>query len=185
MNSPEVFYLHIDGKQRGPYTIRHIDHLLNCGLITEDALYWREGLEQWQPVTQLVVRRVEKERWKKPALGLSVALVLGLLAYVFGPITLDGWREIYQHDYTADAAYWRARDAVRTHAAVAGGMVAFDDLEKASIQLQEPDGGLVTLRGVLTESGKPPRPAAWKVRLKYDLEKREWSGLENAEIPDK
>ena len=54
MLSPEVFYLHIQGEQRGPYTIPQIDHLLNSGLIAEETLYWREGLDQWQPVTSLV-----------------------------------------------------------------------------------------------------------------------------------
>lgn len=183
MNSAEVFYLHIEGKQRGPYTIRHIDHLLNCGLITEDALYWREGLEQWQPVTQLVVRRVEKERWRRPAIGLSIALVVGLLAYLFGPITIDGWREIYQHSYTPEAAYWRAREAVRTQTVAQGGLVTFEDFEKATVQLTAPEGGLVILRGTASDRRGASRRAAWKVRLKYDPTVREWSGIETAETP--
>ena len=56
VNSPEVFYLHINGEQRGPYTVQHIDHLLNSGLIAEETLFWREGLEQWQPTRSMLTR---------------------------------------------------------------------------------------------------------------------------------
>ncbi len=179
MNSPEVFYLHLEGSQRGPYTIRHIDHLLNSGLINEDVLYWREGLEQWQPVTQLVVRRAEKERWKMPALGLSIALLLGLLLYVFGPITFDGWREIYQHKYTREAAYWRARDAVRTQAVPKGALVVFEPFRKKEVQLSKADRGVAILRAALTDNSGATRKAAWEVPLKYDPAKREWSCVDS------
>jgi hypothetical protein len=95
MSSHEVFYLHIQGEQRGPYTIRHIDQLLNSGLIAEDTLFWREGLEQWQPVTNLVARRQPQRRWKGVAVGAAIAVVLALLLHLFGPITLaDGGRRI-------------------------------------------------------------------------------------------
>ena len=64
MISPEIFYLHIHGEQRGPYTIPQIDHLLNSGLIAEETLYWREGLDQWQPVTSLVLSSpVERRKY--------------------------------------------------------------------------------------------------------------------------
>ena len=69
MISPEIFYLHLEGEQRGPYTAPQIDHLLNSGLIAEETLYWREGLEQWQPVTSLVKLR----RPGNPCLGVGFA----------------------------------------------------------------------------------------------------------------
>ena len=43
----------------------------NSGLIAEETLYWREGLEQWQPVTTLVVRREVPNRWRKPVADLN------------------------------------------------------------------------------------------------------------------
>src|SRR5882757_9467062 len=108
MNSPESFYLHLAGAQQGPYTIPQIDHLLNSGLIAVETLYWCEGLDQWQPVTTLVPLRKKPSRWVKPVVVLAVP------ASIFGPVLLDGWHEANQHAYTESAAYWRARDVVRS-----------------------------------------------------------------------
>src|SRR6478752_1600484 len=113
MISPEIFYLHIHGEQRGPYTIPQIDHLLNSGLIAEETLYWREGLEQWQPVTSLVKLRRRANPWLKRLIILGILAVFLLLGQFFGSTALLGWREASQHDYTAQAAYWRARGVVR------------------------------------------------------------------------
>src|SRR5580700_2531636 len=107
MISPEIFYLHIDGEQRGPYTVPQIDHLLNSGLIEVETLFWREGLEQWQPVTNLVALRKPVRRWLKPAFAAGFLLILLLLGRVFWPIVRVGWQEANQRDYTAAAAYWR------------------------------------------------------------------------------
>ncbi|MES2571036.1 MAG: DUF4339 domain-containing protein [Verrucomicrobiota bacterium] len=182
-NSQEVFYLHLQGEQRGPYTIKHIDHLLNSGLISEDSLFWREGLDQWLPVTQLVTLRRRRKPWELPAVTLAVLLLFGLLTYIFGPITLDGWREIYQHDFTAEAAYWRARDVVRTQCVPKGGLVIFQAFSSAEVQLNNSNGGQVVVHGTLTEAGGASRSTAWKVILKYDPPKREWSGLQVNELP--
>jgi hypothetical protein len=181
-NSQEVFYLHLQGEQRGPYTIKHIDHLLNSGLISEDSLFWREGLDQWLPVTQLVTLRRRRKPWELPAVAIVVALLFGLLTFIFGPITLDGWREIYQHDFTAEAAYWRARDMVRTQCVPKGGLVIFKDLSEAEVELNEARIGSVVVQGTLTEAGGGARSTAWKVRLKYDTTVREWIGLQVAEV---
>ncbi len=176
MNSPEVFYLHINGEQRGPYTIRHIDHLLNCGLISEDALFWREGLEQWQPVTQLVVRRQVRKSWGRRVGAIVVVLALGLLVWVFGPITIAGWREANQSEFTREAAYWRARDVVRNAQVPKGALVDFEGEEAAVVELQGSDAALVRLRGSITDSRGEWRPASWQVRLRYDPKHKEWSG---------
>ena len=122
-NSPEVFYLHLDGAQRGPYTIRHIDHLLNSGLIAQETLYWREGLEQWQPVTELVVVRKTPNPWKKLRWVAVVLVGLAVPVAIFGPVVAEGWREANQHVFTENAAYWRARDVVRNQALPAGALV--------------------------------------------------------------
>src|SRR3954454_5664275 len=99
MPTPEVFYLHLCGEQRGPYTVPQIDHLLNSGLIAEETLYWREGLDQWQPVTTLVSVRRKANPWIKPLLILAAVLAGAFLLHFFGAVTLLGWREANQHEY--------------------------------------------------------------------------------------
>jgi hypothetical protein len=183
MISPEVFYLHIQGEQRGPYTIKHIDHLLNSGLIAEETLFWREGLEQWQPVTNLVVRREVHKDWRPLIIGGAIFLALALLLWVFGPITVDGWRESNQHQFTSEAAYWRARDVVRNSALPTGAVVTFDSVDQAQVTLQHgASGASVLLRGELLERGGQTRRATWRVELKYDGAIAEWSGVNAAEM---
>lgn len=176
MNSPEVYYLHISGEQRGPYTIRHVDHLLNSGLIARETLYWREGLEQWQPVTQLVAVREEPNRWKKLLWFAGALLVLAVPVSIFGPVVLEGWREANQHEFTANAAYWRARDIVRNQALPAGALVQFGKFPEASVTLQPPDVAQVTLAGVITERGGKPQAATWRVRMRFDPQGKDWTG---------
>lgn len=182
MSSPEVFYLHIHGEQRGPYTAPQVDHLLNSGLIAEETLYWREGLEQWQPVTSLVVRREQPNRWKRPAIALAAGIVLLLLAQFFGPITLTGWRETNQHDFTARGAYWRARDAVRTGAVPAGMLVEFSGMKDATVEMKAPAAATVALRGTLIDPRGNSRPAAWQVEMSYNATAKEWTSTAAREV---
>jgi len=179
----EVFYLHINGEQRGPYTVRHIDHLLNSGLINEDALFWREGLEQWQPVTQLVARRQRKSRWRKRAIALAIAVPVALLLLrLFLPITLEAWREMNQHEFTQKAAYWRARGIVRNQCVPPGALVSFGKLRQATVQLKDGDSARVILPGELTRVNAPPRSTSWQVDLNYDQKRAEWSAAAAQEI---
>jgi len=182
MTSPEVYYLHIQGEQRGPYTQPQVDHLLNSGLIAEETLFWREGLEQWQPVTSLVVRRVPPNRWRKPLIALGVLLLLLILAQFFGPIAVLGWRETNQHDFTPRAAYWRARDAVRHRALGPGELIDFQGEEAAGIRLQPPDSAQVRLQGQLTARDGTTRAAAWEVAVKFDPQHREWTPQDVQEV---
>jgi hypothetical protein len=176
VKSPEVFYLHIRGEQRGPYTIHHIDHLLNSGLIPEEALFWREGLEGWQPVTKLVVLRSKpKRRWIRPAALGVAALVLAIFLRIFGPITLDGWRESAQTQFSEKAAYWRARDFARQSAAAEGGVVQFFGIQKAQITLQPPGSAVAVVRGKLIQKRGGTREAGWEVSLGYDPRRKEWT----------
>ena len=176
MISPEVFYVHVQGEQRGPYTIPQIDHMLNSGLIAIETLYWREGMEQWQPVTDLVVVRRAANPWIKPAIVLGVLLAAGVLVEMFGPITVEGWRETNQHAYTTPAAYWRARDVVRNGALPKGSVVAFGGLATAQVELQPPGRALVTVRGEVLESSGQTRRHAWRVPMKFDAKARDWTG---------
>ena len=178
MSSPEVFYLHLSGEQRGPYTIPQIDHLLNSGLIAEETLFWREGLEQWQPVTNLVALRKPPKRWRRVVIGLSVAVPLIVLAGFFGPTVVEGWREATAHRFTLDEAYWRARDTVRHTALPPGGLVRFEKFASAGVELGKDDAATVVLRGQLSLPSGPPRPVTWRVRLPYDRTKGEWTNGE-------
>ena len=176
MISPEIFYLHIHGEQRGPYTIPQIDHLLNSGLIAEETLYWREGLEQWQPVTSLVKLRRRGNPWLKRIIFFGFLLVFVFVFQFFGSVALLGWREASQHEYTSRAAYWRARGIVRSEALPAGAIVDFSDFTSSRVELQPPQEAAVRLRGEITEPAGPPRMVTWNVRMQYDPKAREWNG---------
>jgi hypothetical protein len=184
MKSEESFYLHVDGQQKGPYTIRHIDHLLNSGLIDENALFLREGMEQWLPVTDLVTRRKPEDRWRWLVYAVPGAVVLVLLLAFLGPPATDGWREVFQHDYSARAAYWRARESVRSRG---GGesVLRFAGFAESSVKLEGGEGAEVLLEASMAEPGGQVRSVWWRVRLRFDRESREWTGLEvgKAEAP--
>ncbi len=182
MPSPEVFYLHIHGEQLGPYTIPQIDHLLNSGLIAEETLYWREGLEQWAPVTSLVPKRRSGRSWGKIIVAALILAALGFLAAFLGPVLVDGWREANQHEYTAEAAYWRAREVVRSQALPRGAFVKFSPFTEDAVELQRPKGAAVALRGEIVESSGAPRAMTWRVDLQFDPRVAEWSGTPAGEV---
>lgn len=185
MTSPEIFYLDIQGEQRGPYTIPQIDHLVNSGLIAQETMYWREGLEHWQPVTDLVAIRKRANPWIKPGIAFAVLLVVLAVLRVFGPIALMGWHEANQHEYTAQASYWRARETVRNHSLEPGALVEFAPFEKATVQLSPPDSAEVVLRAELSGPDGGTKSASWRVIMKYDAESREWTdgSVENIPTP--
>ena len=178
MPTPEVFYLHLSGEQRGPYTIPQIDHLLNSGLIAEETLFWREGLDQWQPVTNLVALRKPPNRWRRVVLALAVVVPLAVLLSFFGPTVVDGWKEATARAFTIEDAYWRARDIVRHSALPPDGLVRFEKFATAGVELGKDDVATVLLRGQVTQSANPPRLVAWRVRLPYDRTKGEWTNGE-------
>ena len=182
MISPEIFYLHIHGEQRGPYSIPQIDHLLNSGLIAEETLYWREGLDQWQPVTSLITLRRKRNPWMKRMLMLGVLLAVGAVVYFFGSIAIVGWRETDQHEFTERAAYWRARGIVRTSALAPGTLVQFRDLAGGQVELRPPDAATVTVQGEISLAEGEHRTVVWRVPMKFDPEAREWNGGPATEV---
>ena len=181
MSSPEVFYLHIQGEQLGPYTIRQIDHLLNTGMIAEETLYWCEGLEQWAPVVSLVPKRIHTRSWGKILASLVAVAAFGLACAFFGPVVVNGWREASQHEYTAKAAYWRAREVVRTRSLPAGAVVNFKRFSEDAVELRKPSTAAVALRGELIEASGAVQPMVWYVDMKFDEQRAEWSGAPAAE----
>ncbi len=173
----EVFYLQTQGEQRGPYTVQQIDHLLNSGIIGPDAIFWREGMEEWLPVTDLVALRKPVRRWIKPAIAGAFLLVVLLLGKVLGPTIRIGWKEANQHEFTETAAYWRARDVIRHQAVPPGALVEFAPAAEAHVTLQPPLGAEVQVKGTLTDLQGATREARWSVGLGYDQRLKQWTGL--------
>ena len=174
MPSREVFYLHLSGEQRGPYTVPQIDHLLHSGLIGEETLYWREGLEQWTPVTELVTLRKRPKPWRRLIVPAVMMVPLLLLLALFGPPLVDAWREATAQSFTVEDAYWHARDTVRHGAATDGSVVTFEHFKTAGVELLQGHIARVVLRGQIAPSDGPPRNVTWRVQLPYDVEKGEW-----------
>jgi uncharacterized membrane protein YhaH (DUF805 family) len=52
--------LHISdgGETRGPYEMGQLRSMWGQGLITAAALYWREGMEEWRPVSELDLEEI-------------------------------------------------------------------------------------------------------------------------------
>ena len=175
MPSREAFYLHLSGEQRGPYTVPQIDHLLHSGLIGEETLYWREGLEQWTPVTDLVALRKRPNPWKRLILPAAILVPVLLLLGLFGPPLVDAWREATAQSFTVEDAYWRARDAVRHQGTPAGSVVTFERFKTAGVELLQGHRARVVLRGQIAPGDGAARNVTWRVQLPYDAEKGEWS----------
>ena len=175
LSSPESYYLHLAGAQQGPYTIPQVDHLLNSGLIGKETLYWCEGLDQWQPVTSLVAFRTPRRWWIKPLVVAITLVVLAIPARIFGPALYEGWKEANQHEFSAAAAYWRAREVIRTAAHEQGRRVEFGDFASSSVTLQEPTAE-VQLHGAIVDPSHHSTPATWSVALQFNPESEEWVG---------
>lgn len=54
-------WLHISdgGEARGPYDLSQLRSMWGQGLITAAALYWREGTDEWKPVSELDLEEIE------------------------------------------------------------------------------------------------------------------------------
>lgn len=50
---PDI-YLHLDGKQAGPYPLEKVRWMLTEGKVTGNTLAWHEGMTQWSTVSQLL-----------------------------------------------------------------------------------------------------------------------------------
>jgi hypothetical protein len=175
--SEEIYHLQVQGERRGPYTLRQIDHQLNSGLIGDDALYVREGMEDWAPVTNIVVRRRRRRTgWKFRGALVAFVCFLLVLAHFFLPGVIETWRELSQFSYTERAAYWRSRDAVRHQALPPGALAIFRPLAEARVKL-DPDtsGALVHLRGEVIAPDGERHEHAWRVTLTFDHEKKLWT----------
>src|SRR5678816_3852315 len=102
----EVFYIYHHGEQRGPYTMKQVNHLYRASFIDDETLYWREGMEQWQPVTEIVQRRKRRKRLALWGVLACILAAIGLLIWAFGDVTVSAWREMTSGEYTQESAWW-------------------------------------------------------------------------------
>jgi hypothetical protein len=182
MNSHEAFYVHVQGEQKGPYTLRHLDHLLNSGLIPMETLYWTDGMEQWLPITDLVQFRHKPRNWKRLIILGAILVVLAAFLSFFGTTIADGWRETTQRAYTAEGAYWSARGAVRIKGVPEGAVAQFLPFKDANVTLAEPTSASVLIHGEIIQGGNA-KPAAWSVKLSFNPLRSEWSASEVKVLP--
>jgi hypothetical protein len=176
----EVFFIYHNGEQRGPYTAPQVNHLHRCSFIDDDTLYWREGLEQWQPVGQIVLRRKRRNRMLFWFILLGALAVITPLVMLFGPVTADAWREMTSGDFTAESAWWRARGLVREQAQK-GGHIRFDPFSSAQVTMRDREGATVVLGGMLTPSSGTAEHGAWRVILRYDRDHGTWAAAPKSE----
>jgi hypothetical protein len=170
----EVFFIYHNGEQRGPYTAKQVNHLHRCNFIDDDTLYWREGLEQWQPVSQIVLRRRRRNRLLIWSIVLGVLAAVGLFVLLFGPVTADAWRELTSGEFTEESAWWRARGLVRDQLPK-GSVIRFDPFPSAQVTLRKPENATVILAGVLTDSSGKSERGAWRVMLRYQTDRGTWA----------
>lgn len=168
----EVFYLYHLGEQRGPYTVRQVNHLHKCEFIDDDTLYWCEGMEQWAPITQIVIRRRKRRRLLGWTVTIAILIALGVLVSFFGPVTMNAWRELTSGAFTETDAYWRARLMVR-QAVGKSAAITFDPFEQSKVLIQPPAAASVVLTGSIRDLNGTHR-AAWRVRLKHVAEQQQW-----------
>lgn len=179
----EVFFIHQNGEQRGPYTAAQLNHLHRCGFVADDTLYWREGMEQWQPVGQIVFRRGSRRLMMLWIILACVAAVVGLFVLLFGPAIAERWREMTSGEFTAESAWWRARGLVREQLPE-GSDVRFGPFTNAEATLQGKDAATVVLGGTISKSSGPPEQGAWRVRLKFDRDRSAWIAAPPSQSPD-
>ena len=147
-----------------------MNHLHKCGFIDDDTLYWREGMEQWQPVTEIVERRQRRNRVILWSVVFGVVAAIALFAWLFGPVVAEGWRELTAGEFNEESAWWRARGLVRAQLA-SGESVTFDTMGNAQVTLHDKDAATVVLGGTLMKARKH---TAWRVCLRYDAERGLW-----------
>lgn len=172
----EEFFIHIEGEQKGPYTFPQLKGLYEKNLIPEETLYWKEGMEQLEPVSDLCKgRRRDRLRYlKQLRLSAIVLMVAGVLvtAY-FAPVVKDGWREMNDRDATTDGAYWKARGFVREDVTRHDAKVAFEPFTAATITLTGTNA-MVTLPGTLYGVDGKGKWTTWRVMMEYDGERKQW-----------
>lgn len=172
----EEYFIHVEGQQKGPYTFPQLKRLYEKNLIPEETLYWQDGMEQWQAVSDLCgERRQDRLRILIQLRGTGIALVAVValaLAYC-APVLKDGWREMNDRDRTQEGAYWKARGFVREAVKKQDASVAFEPYKAAGVTLTG-TGATVILPGTLFGKNGSEAKMKWRVIMQYDGERKEW-----------
>ena len=172
----EMYFLYLDGVQRGPYTVFQIGHMVNSGIVHPDALFWCEGLEQWQPVAQLITPKheIKRRRWRLGLGLLSGLLFAAIVAAVFWPGIQEVWREQHQVEKSTEAAYWRARGVIRERLGRFQPLW-FSDYQPSKVRLDGSSEAAVDL-DVQTRAGTSfgSQVIQWTVRVRYDERLKMW-----------
>jgi hypothetical protein len=172
----EEYFINVAGEQKGPYTFPQLKGLYEKELIPVETLYWQDGNEQWMPVSELCgERRPDRLRHLKQlrVTGVVLAAMVILVLSYCAPVLKDGWREMNDRDPTAEGAYWKARGFVREQVKQGDNSVAFDPLSAANIQLSGTEATVI-LPGTLFGKDSAGSKMTWKVRIQYDMGRREW-----------
>ena len=172
----EEYFINVAGEQKGPYTFPQLKQLYEKELIPVETLYWQDGNEQWQPVSELCgERRLDRLRHFKQLRVTAVvmaATVILVLSYC-APVLKDGWREMNDRDPTPEGAYWKARGFVREEVKRQDGSVAFEPFATATVTLTGTEATVI-LPGLMFGKDGAGEKKAWKVVMTYDGGKREW-----------
>ena len=172
----EVFYIYHRGEQRGPYTMKQVNHLYRSNFIDDDTMYWREGMEQWQPVTEIVQRKRRKRRLALWGVVFAILAAIGLFVWAFGQVTVSAWREMTSGEYTEESAWWRARGLVREQLP-AEEHVDFEPFGNAVVKLHGNHEATVILSGYLRSHSSAATRRAWQVRMQYDPLRADWAPI--------
>jgi hypothetical protein len=188
MRSSEHYYAHVQGEQKGPYTFTELKHLFDTGFLPDDALYWQDGMEDWQPVRDLcsVVSRRKKlvrmttSRSARPFYIVLVVLVLMILGRLLIPPTLDVWRETVQRTFTETAAYWKARDFVRAKLRERDLFVEFAPFGSAVVKLDRATNEAQVTIPCVAAGATGAERMRWNVVMTFQPKVEEWA-LEDAQ----
>jgi len=169
----EIFHIKNGDTQRGPYTLEHINHLAKCGMIKEDTLFWREGMEDWEPITRIL--RIGRKKlpsifWK---IILGAAVTISVFLLLFGRVTKEAWRELTSSEFTAEGAWWRARGLVREQLPK-GEHVEFATFNPKEVKIDDKRQAVVQVSGRVT-GPQGQKPTTWEVKLLYNPERSDWS----------
>ncbi|MGA3169820.1 MAG: DUF4339 domain-containing protein [Chthoniobacteraceae bacterium] len=172
----EEYFIRVEGEQRGPYTFPQLKRLYDTNLIPEETLYWRDGMEQWEAVSDLCgkkrrsrLRHLKQLRVTGAVLAASVVLALAYCA----PVLEQGWRELNDHDQTAEGAYWRARGYVRAGFKTQDVSVAFEPFNAGNVTMTGTEATVILPGKVFAKDGSG-KSQAWRVVMMYDGTRKEW-----------
>ena len=176
----ERYFLHIDGTQRGPYTVAQIDHMVNTGIVSPESMFWCEGLDQWQPVSQLIVPKAEvaKRRIRISARVMFAAFAACVAVWMLWPLIHQGWREQHQIEPTQEAAYWRARGVLRETFGKFTSII-FEPFDASKVRLRDGHRAAVELSAQTKRFGGVPMQGRWLVELEYDTRLNEWRPVQS------